>query len=181
LEDAIMPRVKQASTQKRITKAAAVNVLGAAGLGLSLVGSASASTMPTADIPQSDNTSPNQRFILGEEEMADVSLATFYLFDRENVGSGVQVAYVVRRGCGGCRGCRVVRGCGGCGGLRGVAAAAAHAGDGAACAKFHDLTAGLLATLRKLHPADSIADFLKVAFGSKSEELSLSKCLPGYP
>jgi hypothetical protein len=119
LEDAIMPRVKQASTQKRITKAAAVNVLGAAGLGLSLVGSASASTMPTADIPQSDNTSPNQRFILGEEEMADVSLATFYLFDRENVGSGVQVAYVVRRGCGGCRGCRgcrVVRGCGGCGG-----------------------------------------------------------------
>jgi hypothetical protein len=63
----------------------------------------------------------------------------------------------------------------------GVAAAAARAGDGAACAKFHDLTAGLLATLRKLHPADSIADFLKVAFGSKSEDLSLSKCLPGYP
>ena len=101
-----MPRVKQTSTQKRITKAAAVNALGAAGLGLSLVGSASASTMPTADIPQSDNTSPNQRFILGEEEMADVSLATFYLFDRENVGSGVQIA----RGCGGCGGCR---GCGG--------------------------------------------------------------------
>jgi hypothetical protein len=119
LEDAIMPRVKQASTRKRITKAAAVNVLGAAGLGLSLVGSASASTMPTADIPQSDNTSPNQRFILGEEEMADVSLATFYLFDRENVGSGVQVAYVVRRGCGGCR---VVRGCGGCGGCGGCCA-----------------------------------------------------------
>jgi hypothetical protein len=114
-----MPRVKRASKQKRTTRAAAVKVLGAAGLGLSLVGSTSASTMPTANIPQSDNTSPNQRFILGEEEMADVSLATFYLFDRENVGSGVQVAYVVRRGCGGCRGCRgcgVVRGCGGCGG-----------------------------------------------------------------
>ncbi len=59
-----MPRVKQASKQKRTTKAAAVKVLGAAGLGLSLVSSASASTMPTAGIPQSDNTSPNQRFVL---------------------------------------------------------------------------------------------------------------------
>jgi hypothetical protein len=110
-----MPRVKQASKQKRTTKAAAVKVLGAAGLGLSLVGSASASTMPTAGIPQSDNTSPNQRFVLGEEEMADVSLATFHLFDRENVGSGVQLA----RGCGGCGGCRGGGGCGGCRGCGG--------------------------------------------------------------
>jgi hypothetical protein len=111
-----MPRVKQASKQKRTTKAAAAKVLGAAGLGLSLVGSASASTMPTAGIPQSDNTSPNQRFVLGEEEMADVSLATFYLFDRENVGSGVQLA----RGCGGgCGGCRGGGGCGGCRGCGG--------------------------------------------------------------
>ena len=133
-----MPRVKQASKQKRTTKAAAVKVLGAAGLGLSLVGSASASTVPTAGIPQFDNTSPNQRFVLGEEEMADVSLATFHLFDRENYGSGVQLA----RGCGGCgcghggggcgcghggRGCGGFHGCGGggfggcrgCGGFRG--------------------------------------------------------------
>src|SRR5258708_18669610 len=112
-EDATMPRVKQASKQKRKTKAAAVKVLGAAGLSFSLVGSASASTMPTAGIPQSDNTSPNQRFVLSEEEIADVSLATFYLFDRENVGSGVQLA----RGCGGCGGCR---GCGGGWGLPGL-------------------------------------------------------------
>jgi hypothetical protein len=107
-----MPRVKQASTQKRTHKAAAVNVLGAAGLGFSLAGSASASTMSTADIPQSDNNLPNQRFVLGEEEMADVSLATFYLFDKETVGGRVQLA----RGCGGCGGCR---GGGGCGGFRG--------------------------------------------------------------
>ncbi|HEV3151084.1 MAG TPA: hypothetical protein VGY94_09030, partial [Acidobacteriaceae bacterium] len=46
-EDATMLRVKQASKQKRTTRAAAVKVLGVAGLGLSLVGSASASTMPT--------------------------------------------------------------------------------------------------------------------------------------
>jgi hypothetical protein len=68
-----MPRVKQASKQKRTAKAAAVKVLGAAGLSFSLVGSASASTMPTVGIPQSDNTSPNQRFVLSDEEMTDVS------------------------------------------------------------------------------------------------------------
>ena len=111
-----MSRVKQASKQKRTTKAAAVKALGAAGLSFSLVGSASASKMPTASIPQSDNTSPNQRFVLSEEEMVDVSLATFYVFDKENVGSRVQEA----RG-GGCGGCRGGGGCGGCrgGGCRG--------------------------------------------------------------
>src|ERR1700730_17241302 len=134
-EDATMPRVKQASKQKRTTKAATVKVLGAAGLGLLLASSASASTMPAAGIPQSDDTSPNQRFFLGEEEMADVSLATFYLFDRENFGSGVLLARGGGGGCGhwgggggGCGhvggGCgHVGGGCGhvggGCGGLRG--------------------------------------------------------------
>ena len=115
-----MSRVKQASKQRRKTKAAAVKVLGAAGLSFSLVGSASASTMPTVGIPQSDNTSPNQRFVLSDEEMVDVSLATFYVFDKENVGSGVQLAR--GGGCGGCRGgggCGGCRGGGGCGGCRG--------------------------------------------------------------
>ena len=86
-----MSRVKQASKQKRATKAAAAKLLGATGLSFSLVGNTSASTMPTASIPQPDNISPNQRFVLSEEEMADVSLATFYAFDKENVGSGVQL------------------------------------------------------------------------------------------
>jgi hypothetical protein len=134
-----MPRVKQASKQKRTTKAAAVKVLGAAGLSFSLVGSASASTMPTADIPQSDNISPNQRFVLDEEEMADVSLATFYVFDKENVGSSVQLAVVVR-GCRGCRvgGCRV-GGCrvGGCGGCRvGGCGGCGVGGCGGCCARW---------------------------------------------
>ena len=121
-----MPRVKQASKQKRTTKAVAVKMLGSAGLGLSLIGSASASTMPTADIPQSDNTSPNQRFVLGEEEMADISLATFHLFDKENLGRGVQLA----RGCGGC-GCH---GCGGCHGCRGCIGFGFGFGGCAGCA-----------------------------------------------
>ena len=54
-----------------------------------------------------------------------------------------------------------------------VARAAAYPGERAACAKSHDLSAGLqsislslVATLRILHPADSIGDFSKVAFGS---------------
>ena len=82
--------------------------------------------------------------------MADVSLATFYLFDKEIAHSDMQLAYVVRRGCGGCRGCRGCRGCA----VRApgaaaalcvaavaveVAAAAAQAGDGAAYARFRDL------------------------------------------
>jgi hypothetical protein len=136
-----MRRVKQASRKKRTTKAAAVTALGAAGLGLSLFGSASGSTMPTPDIQKSDNSSPNQRIVLSEEEMQDVSLATFHLFDRENVGSAIQLARGGCGGCGcghggggcghgcggGCRGCGGFGGCGhggfigcrGCGGFRG--------------------------------------------------------------
>ena len=107
MEDATMPRVKQASQKKRVTKAA-VPALGAAGLTFGLMGGASATTTPAFDAPQKLDFSPAHAVTLGEEEIADVSLATFHLFDKENVGSGVQVAW---RGCGGCR-C----GCGGCGG-----------------------------------------------------------------
>jgi hypothetical protein len=102
-----MSRVKQASKRKRLIKAAGVPALGAAGLGLSLMGSASA--LATADLPQSLSTTPNQRFVLGEEEIADVSLATFHVFDKENgTGGFTQVAM---GGCGGC-GCGTGRGCG---------------------------------------------------------------------
>src|ERR1700739_5125826 len=94
-----MSRVKQVSKRRRLRKTAALPALGAAGLGLSLVGSASASALPTADLPQYLNTTPNQRFVLDEEEIADVSLATFHVFDRENGTRGfTQVAF----GCGGC-------------------------------------------------------------------------------
>ena len=110
-----MPQLKRASKQKRGTKAA-VSALGAAGLTFSLLGSATASAVPTADVPQTTAFAPNEAITLGEEEIADISLATFYVFDKEKVGGGVQVA---RRGCGGCRGCAVRAsgggGCGGCG------------------------------------------------------------------
>jgi len=109
-----MSKVKQASKRKGLTKCAGVPALGAAGLSLSLVGSASATAVATADVPQSLNTAPNQRLVLSEEEMVDVSLATFYVFDKENGAGGLtQVA----RGGGGCGGCRGGGGgCRGCGG-----------------------------------------------------------------
>jgi hypothetical protein len=107
-----MSRVKQASKRKRLTKAVGVPALSAAGLSLSLVGSASA--VATADVPESLNTTPDQRFLLSEEEIADVSLATFHLFDKE---SGIAGFTQVARGCG-CGGCGG-RGCGGGGGCRG--------------------------------------------------------------
>jgi hypothetical protein len=125
-----MSRVKQVSKRKRIAKAASVPALGAAGLGLSLVGSAS----PTADLPQSLNTTPNQRFVLDEEEMADVSLATFHVFDKENGTGGFTRVAMGGGGCGcggrgcGCQGCGGGCGCrgGGCGGC----------GNGGCCASW---------------------------------------------
>ena len=112
--------VKPASKRKRVAKAA-VPALGAAGLTFSLAGGASASTLPNADTPQKLDFSPSQSVLLGEEEIADVSLATFHLFDKENAGNAgfQQMAWGCRcggcRGCHGCRGCRGCR-CGGCGG-----------------------------------------------------------------
>ena len=101
-----MSQVKQVPKWKRLTKAAGVPAL--AGLGLSLVGSASASALATADLPQSLNTTPNQRVVLGEEEIVDVSLATFHVFDKEN-GTGGFTRLAM--GAGGC-GCGTGKGCG---------------------------------------------------------------------
>lgn len=116
-----MPRVKDTSTKKRVIKTAPV--LGAAGLSFAMVGGASAAAVPTADVAMSPTLGTDHQLSLGVEEIADVSLATFYVFDKENTASakgGTQVTWV--RGCGGCRGCRgcracrACRGCGGCGG-----------------------------------------------------------------
>ena len=47
-----------------------------------------------------DSWTPDS-FRLSEEEIADISLSTFHLFDKENACNTVQTAW---RGCGGCRG-----------------------------------------------------------------------------
>jgi len=107
-----MPHTKRTSKRKRRNET--VPVLGAVGVSLSLAGSASAApAMPAADTPSSSVVPP--QITLNEEEISDVSLGTFYVFDKENAGiaRGLQLA---QRGCGRCGGCRGCRGCGrGCG------------------------------------------------------------------
>jgi len=105
-----MSRTKTTSKVKRGTKA--VPVLGAAGL-LSLAGGATAATAPTTEVA-TPNTLPNHQITLGEEEISDVSLSTFYVFDKESAAqplAGMKVAQRCGR-CGGCRGCRCGGGCG---------------------------------------------------------------------
>ena len=94
-----MPQAKQTSKQKRRSKA--LPVLGAAGLSLSLVGTASAVPGgPAVNLPTSGNGDGNQVF-LGEEEISDVSLATFYVFHKEGADTSSMVE-LVGHGCGGC-------------------------------------------------------------------------------
>jgi hypothetical protein len=132
-----MPRVKQASKRKHVMKA--VPALGAAGLTLSLVGGASAAAVPTANVQPLPNVAPGHQVTLGEEEISDVSLATFYVFDKENTAAahgGVQLA----RGCGcghGCgHGCGG-RGCGGRGcGCRCAGGCGCGCGVGGCCASW---------------------------------------------
>jgi hypothetical protein len=135
-----MLHAKQASKRKRRSKA--VPVLGAAGL-LSLAGGAVSTQAagPAADIP-ARHIEPSHELTLSEEEVSDVSLATFYVFDKENPMTASPGVQLVRGGCGGCghgggcggrgcgcggRGCGCgggrcgcFRGCVGCGGCGGV-------------------------------------------------------------
>ena len=108
-----MSNAKRAPKRKRGAKV--VPVLGAAGL-LSLAGGALAATSgaPEADLPTL-KAAPNHEIILGEEELSDVSLSTFYVFDKESAKHqvGQQVAWWRGCRCGGC-GCGWRR-CGGCG------------------------------------------------------------------
>jgi hypothetical protein len=89
-----------------------------------MAGAASAATggAAVADVP-AQNAIPQHQLFLGEEEISDVSLSTFYVFDKENAATtnpGVKTAWGCRCGgcrCGGCRcGWRGCAGCGGCGG-----------------------------------------------------------------
>jgi hypothetical protein len=95
-----------------------VPMLGAAGLSLSLASGASATTAgPTAQM-LTRNTGVSHEITLREEEIADVSLATFTVFDKENPGATRPGRrFAMGAGGGGC-GCGCACGCGlgGCGG-----------------------------------------------------------------
>lgn len=91
---------------KRRHRSKAIPVLGAAALSLAS-GASAAIGGPAADMP-TRNTGVSHEITLSEEEISDVSLATFYIFDKENAGTfrrGVRLA--AGGGCGGCAGCSV--------------------------------------------------------------------------
>jgi hypothetical protein len=126
---ATMSRSKQTDKKER-GRRTVVTALGAVAGALSLVGGASASS-PAGDIP-TQNSAP---VILAEEEISDVSLSTFYVFDKENAPiHGVRLAQVsVHLGPGGVRvhgGCN--RGCGHGGCSRGCGGGCGH-GCGGGC------------------------------------------------
>jgi hypothetical protein len=108
---------KRSSKRKRRSKA--LPALGFAGVSLSMASGACASTSEATA-----NTSlapPNQshEIFLGEEEISDVSLATFYVFDKENAGPPPLAQRLRMARCGGgcgCGGCGCGHGCGGGGG-----------------------------------------------------------------
>src|SRR6516165_460347 len=103
-----MSQAKQPSKRRRRSKALPA-VLGAAGLSLSLASAASAVPGGRAvDLLTPGNGNGNQ-VTLGEKEIADVSLATFYVFDKKSEGIAWSDVQLVRgHGCG--------HGCGGHGG-----------------------------------------------------------------
>jgi|SRR4029077_7009312 hypothetical protein len=124
----MMARTKQVSKRKR--RRIGLPALGAAGVSLVMAGGAAANA-PTANVPSLQNTSLRPAITLDEEEIADVSLGTFYVFDKENdsrLGQGVRLA--AHGGCGRCGGgCAAAR-CGGCAGR----CAVARCGGAARCA-----------------------------------------------
>ncbi len=105
------------SKKAKRSKSKTLPLLGAAGLSLSLASGASAfPSAPTAPM-QSPNPADDHAVTLGEEEISDVTLATFYVFDKEGDGTGQSDVQLVGHGCGGCHGCGGggCHGCGGCG------------------------------------------------------------------
>jgi hypothetical protein len=133
-----MAKAKQGFKRKR--SKTALPVWAAAGVSLAMMGGASANA-PATDMPSEDS---GKRVLLAEEEVFDVNLGTFHVFDKEREFSpGVRLAGGRCGGCGGhgggcgghggrchiggchiggCGGCgcaahRGCRGCGGCGGV----------------------------------------------------------------
>src|SRR5262249_23188084 len=81
-KDAAMSRANKTSKQKRRGKT--LPALGTAGLSLALTSGAHAATAGTSVDKPTLNTLLSQEITLTEEEISDVSLSTFYVFDKEN-------------------------------------------------------------------------------------------------
>ena len=122
-----MARTKQVSKRKR--RRVGLPALGA-GMSLMMAGGAAANA-PTTNAPSLQDI---PAITLDEEEIADVSLGTFYVFDKENesqLGQGIRLA----ARCGGrCGGGGVAR-CGGGGRCAAVARCAARCASTCAVAR----------------------------------------------
>ena len=111
---------KRSSKSKRRSKA--LPALGFAGVSLSMAAGACASTSAAMANTVPTSQSQNHEIFVGDEEIFDVSLSTFYTFDKENAGApslAQQLKLARGGGCGcghggGC-GCGHGGGCGGCG------------------------------------------------------------------
>jgi hypothetical protein len=115
-----MAQARQGSKKRKASKAA-VPVWAAAGV--LAMGAGASANAPATDIPSRDS---GKSILLAEHEVSDVSLSTFYVFDREREASpGLRLAAGrCGGGCGcgghggGCGGCHMGGGChagGGCG------------------------------------------------------------------
>ena len=108
-----MARRKQVSKRKR--SKTSLPVWGAAGMSLALAGSASAAGVAPDGKTTAKHLIP--AVTLGEEELSDVTLSKFFVFDRESTATrlGEKIAQRCGRCGGGCRGCAAAR-CARCGG-----------------------------------------------------------------
>jgi len=88
-------------TPKRNHRRKAVPVLRAAGLSLALASGASTAVVNAHQLPPP----VRGQITLHEEEISEVSLATFHVFDKENGGARRQRLQLAFGGCGACGGC----------------------------------------------------------------------------
>ena len=108
--------------------------LGFAGVSLSMASGACAPTGEAMANTPPTSQSQSQQIFLGEEEISDVSLATFYIFDKENTEAR-QPLRLARCGGGGCGhgGCSCGHGCGGGGCHMGCGGGGCHMGGCGGC------------------------------------------------
>jgi hypothetical protein len=108
---------KRSSKSKRRSKA--LPALGFAGVSLSMAGGACASTSAAMANTPPTSQSQNHEIFVGDEEIFDASLSTFYTFDKENAGAPSLAQQLKLARGGGC-GCGHGGGCGGCGHASGL-------------------------------------------------------------
>jgi hypothetical protein len=106
-----MATTKQTTNRKRRSKAGPV--LGAAGLSLSLAGAASAAAGTPAPQMLTRPALVGHAVTLRDEEIGDVSLATFYVFDRDNASTPKANLRLAMGACGAGCGCGCYS-CAGC-------------------------------------------------------------------